>query len=127
MGPFLLLALALQQDPAPQVSAEVDRERVGVGDVITLIIRAVVRPGSAVTVKLAIVPSTSLPLKVTGMPGASSTPLAFVMVAVGASFAPFTVTVIWRTVPSAVVTVKVSVGCWLLVSACTLASPLRSA
>jgi hypothetical protein len=52
MAPLLLLALTLLQDPAPQVSAEVDRERVGVGDVITLTVRAVVRPGSAVMVTL---------------------------------------------------------------------------
>ena len=82
--------------------------------------------GSEPIVKLAMVPSMSAPDSVTAMPAASSAPDAGVTTALGASLAPLTVTVMSCDVPSAVATLKVSVGWSLLVSACTLASPLRS-
>ena len=82
--------------------------------------------GRALIVKLTTLPSMSLPPSSTGMPTASSLPLAGVTTATGASLAPLTVTVTVLVVPSAAVTVKLSTGCCARVNACTLASALRS-
>jgi hypothetical protein len=46
--------------------------------------------------------------------------------AIGASLLPFTVMTMLRVVPSALVTVKVSVGAWPCASACTFAAALAS-
>ena len=82
--------------------------------------------GSEPMVKLAMLPSMSVPPNSTGMPAESSLPLAGATIATGGSFAPLTVTVTVLVVPSAEVTVKLSTGRCALVSACTLASALRS-
>ena len=76
-------------------------------------------------VKLAMEPSTSEPPRLTGM-ASSSLPDAGMTAAVGASLAPLTVTVTMVEVPSAAVTVKLSTGCWALVSACTAGLALFS-